>query len=221
MILPKYLALCLLLFATPATAATVLKVEAGDIHLDIGQKDGVQIGTVFNVYRNKEVEGEFGNLKFTTRVFIGRIYAYKISESEILARVREMPAITEPDAPTIIDKNDIAEPVFVLSADALFEPGDSELNMSQTASLDQMVRFIQRFKSLKVRIEAHTDNTSENAIRLSRQQAQNLRTYLVKERKLDENALVPAGYGSQKPIASNDTAEGRKANRRIEIIIER
>lgn len=221
MILPRYLALCLLLSATPATAATVLKVETGDIHLGIGQRDGVQIGTVFNVYRKQEIEGEFGSLKITTRAFIGRIYAYKISEGKTLARIREMPVVSESGAPATIARNDIAEPVFVLSSDDLFKPGDSELNISQTASLDQLVRFIQRFKTLKARIEVHTDNTVEHAVRLSRQQAQNLRAYLARERQISENLLVPAGYGAQKPIALNGSAEGRRANRRIEVVIER
>ena len=56
-------------FVGQIPAADILDIKSGAISLDMGSKNGVSIGTIFNVYRNKEIVAEFGNLKITTRIF--------------------------------------------------------------------------------------------------------------------------------------------------------
>lgn len=215
-----FLALVGCLCAGHVGAATVQKVAGDEIYLDAGQKTGVQIGTIFNVYRNKEIEAEFGNLKFTTRIFIGRVYAYKVGEHDTVARVRELPSVSESDDQKAVLKDDVAQPAFVILADDVFKKGKDDVLNTAIPKLDQLVRFINRFTALKVRIEVHTDDQINNANKSSRLQAQSLRNWLVDERGVDKNVLVPVGYGSQKPIASNGSDEGQKINRRIEVIVE-
>jgi outer membrane protein OmpA-like peptidoglycan-associated protein/uncharacterized protein YidB (DUF937 family) len=73
-----------------------------------------------------------------------------------------------------------------------------------------------------IEIDGHTDNTGdpENNIQLSQQRALAVQNYLVMH-GVDGSALIAKGYGDSKPVATNDTEEGRFRNRRIEFIAVR
>ena len=73
----------------------------------------------------------------------------------------------------------------------------------------------------RVRIEGHTDSsgTDENNLRLSRQRADAVRSWLV-EHGVDAARLEAQGLGESRPIVPNDTAENRQKNRRVEFHIE-
>jgi OmpA-OmpF porin, OOP family len=73
-----------------------------------------------------------------------------------------------------------------------------------------------------IQVGGHTDNTGDAAtdLQLSQQRADAVRDYLVK-RGLDASALVAKGFGDTKPIATNDTEEGKFRNRRIEFLVVR
>ena len=72
-----------------------------------------------------------------------------------------------------------------------------------------------------VTIEGHTDSTGSaqtNKV-LSQKRAEAVKTYLVANRTLPENRIRATGYGPDKPLAPNTTAEGRRKNRRVEIVV--
>src|SRR5690606_35723062 len=73
---------------------------------------------------------------------------------------------------------------------------------------------------LKVSIEGHTDSDGEDAYNktLSDQRAKAVMKYLV-DKKVAADRLSAVGYGESKPIASNDTDEGKAKNRRVEFHI--
>ena len=214
------LILCCLVSGSWLDAATVSKVSDKDIYVNIGKETGVQIGTMMNVYRKKEVESEYGAIKFTTQIFIGRILAYKVGDTQTVARVQEVTSVIEEDTKKDVLKGDLAQPAFLISADELFSRDETDLKVSGVPSLRRLAGFINRFKALKVRIEAHTDSDAKGSVKLSRAQAKSIRDWLVQEAEIDNDMLVPVGYGDQKPIADNDSAAGQKANRRVEIVIE-
>ncbi|MFT5368144.1 MAG: outer membrane protein OmpA-like peptidoglycan-associated protein [Candidatus Latescibacterota bacterium] len=219
----RYSFLMVLCFAASSMcldAATVAKVSGNDIYVDMGKKKGVQIGTMVNVYRKKEVESEHGSMKFTTQTFIARLIAYKVGDTQTVARVKEMSSVIDGDTQKAILKGDLAEPSFLILADQLFKRDNTELLVGGIPSLRHMASFIKRFDALKVRIEVHTDSDTKGAVKLSRAQSKSIRDWLEGEGGVKKDSLVPVGYGDQKPIASNDSSEGQKANRRVEIVIE-
>jgi OOP family OmpA-OmpF porin len=71
---------------------------------------------------------------------------------------------------------------------------------------------------IKVEIVGHTDNTGseEYNLALSRRRAQAVVDYLVTQLGVDRSLLTAKGYGEAKPVATNDTDEGRQLNRRVE-----
>ena len=73
---------------------------------------------------------------------------------------------------------------------------------------------------LSITIEGHTDNTGTAARNqtLSEQRAASVRQYLIDNFKVDAGRLKSAGFGASKPVAANDTQEGRQNNRRVELV---
>ena len=77
------------------------------------------------------------------------------------------------------------------------------------------------YPDLKVVIEGHTDNigTAEYNKKLSQRRAEAVKQYMV-EKGIDANRITAEGFGFDRPIASNDTEEGRQKNRRVEAAVD-
>ena len=98
---------------------------------------------------------------------------------------------------------------FELNSDVLTEVGK--------ALLDEILDALEKFPNVPIEIGGHTDNqgTSEENLDLSRRRAETALDYLVANGQ-NADRFVVEGYGEEQPIASNDTADGRARNRRIE-----
>lgn len=106
-----------------------------------------------------------------------------------------------------------------------FEIDKAELKPESYSVLDEAALTIWRIfdsnASANIEIQGHTDNTgpADYNMTLSQKRAETVKAYLVDNHKLAEAHLIPKGYGLTKPIASNDTREGRANNRRVEFVI--
>jgi outer membrane protein OmpA-like peptidoglycan-associated protein len=111
--------------------------------------------------------------------------------------------------------------VLTIPGSVLFGTGKSSLTSSAQKSLDKVAQALQQVPpDTKIRIEGYTDSRGSDDVneRLSQSRAEAVRNYLVQQ-GLDSDAVQAIGRGKDDPIASNDTAEGRATNRRVEIII--
>src|SRR5262249_39542950 len=93
---------------------------------------------------------------------------------------------------------------------------------SSEPSLNGILAFLKEHEEIeRVRIEGHTDNRGDPAQneKLSVGRAQAVADWLVAH-GIDKSKLTVVGHGAERPIDSNDTDEGRAANRRIEMYIE-
>ncbi len=118
--------------------------------------------------------------------------------------------------------------VITLLSDNFFEEGSAELNINETR--DTLLRLSEFFKTdemkdRRFRIEGHTDNMPVSEIsnfpsnwELSATRAINVLHYLA-DYGVKEDSFAVAGYADTRPKFSNDTAEGRAYNRRVDIII--
>lgn len=102
-----------------------------------------------------------------------------------------------------------------------FPVGKDFIMPSNYALLSKVQRAIRTFGEPDVIIEGHTDSTGTDAINehLSQQRAEAVREYFVANGTLTYDAISAIGYGSEQPLASNETAEGRAINRRIDVLI--
>jgi len=99
-----------------------------------------------------------------------------------------------------------------------FQVGNSYLDVASRQVLDRVATALQRTPEHIFELAAHTDNggTDENNQKLSESRAAAARHYLML-RGVGPNQVTAIGYGEQFPISSNETREGRRANRRIEL----
>ncbi|MGJ5177279.1 OmpA family protein [Bradyrhizobium oligotrophicum] len=102
-----------------------------------------------------------------------------------------------------------------------FSTGSAELSRDSLALLDHIVEVAQRCKEATIAIEGHTDNVGEEEanLDLSKRRAAAVVDY-ISAAGLDTSRMTSDGYGQTKPVASNDTPEGRAQNRRIEFVVK-
>lgn len=104
--------------------------------------------------------------------------------------------------------------------DVLFDTGKAELKAGAMRTIDQLAVFMNKHPARTVMIEGHTDSVGSAAYnrKLSEQRADSVRFALL-NRGIASTRIVVRGLGLEYPVASNGTAEGRQANRRVEVII--
>ncbi len=102
----------------------------------------------------------------------------------------------------------------------LFASGSDEIRAESTPTLKEIGTMLKDHADLKVSIEGHTDNVGEDAANqdLSKRRAASVKAYLMEKYSIEESRLQSQGFGETKPVASNDTPEGRQNNRRVELI---
>ena len=101
-----------------------------------------------------------------------------------------------------------------------FDTGTTRLTPESQPTVTTLISIMKCFPNSQYRLEGHTDNTGDAAANktLSVDRANAIRDLLV-QGGIDSSRLSTEGYGADKPIASNDTEEGRAKNRRTELIV--
>jgi outer membrane protein OmpA-like peptidoglycan-associated protein len=105
------------------------------------------------------------------------------------------------------------EPVqFRTNSDEILEPSHEMLR--------EVARVMEANPDMAIRVEGHTDSEGEDEynLELSRRRAESVRQFIVDE-GIDEGRIDSEGFGETRPIASNDTPQGRRKNRRVEFHI--
>lgn len=106
------------------------------------------------------------------------------------------------------------------SAHIYFETGSAVIKKESFTDLDKLVAVLKKHPEVKARVEGHTDNTgnAEKNLSLSKARAKSVADYLVSHGEPADH-ISSEGYGITRPIATNDTKEGRAKNRRVEIVV--
>jgi outer membrane protein OmpA-like peptidoglycan-associated protein len=110
----------------------------------------------------------------------------------------------------------------VLNLEALyFETGRAEISINSKPYLNLVGKMLSKYPKLRMEIAGHTDNTGGAAanLKLSQDRADAVRLYLSAAYSELNGRLSAHGYGSTQPKTSNKSAEGRQANRRVEITV--
>ena len=104
----------------------------------------------------------------------------------------------------------------------LFKPGKAELDVEKCKkTLEALAEIINSYKMFRVQIEGHTDNVGNKKVNLvlSQKRAEAVVNWLIKYGKVSPKQLSAKGFGDEKPIADNNTEEGRAKNRRVDFSV--
>lgn len=120
----------------------------------------------------------------------------------------------------IFATRDTARGLIVNLSDVLFDTGKSTLRPEAREKLAKISGIVLAYPDLRLAIEGNTDSAGSDAMNqaLSEQRAGSVRDYLVKE-NIPASSMTSQGFGKTQPVASNDTAEGRQQNRRVEMVV--
>jgi chemotaxis protein MotB len=116
--------------------------------------------------------------------------------------------------------------VITFVADVLYDSGKAKLRSEAYPILDKVARILtENVPEHNIGIEGHTDNEPikysgwKSNWELSTGRALSVLHYLVDEKGISPHRVSAIGYGEYRPVASNETKEGRQMNRRVEIVI--
>lgn len=123
--------------------------------------------------------------------------------------------------PEPVEQNIILEPVrtgtVTILKNIFFDTDSYALKEKSITELQRVIRFLQDNPAVRIEISGHTDNTGLPSYnqKLSENRALAVSNYLISN-GIDKSRISSRGYGHTRPVATNDTPEGRQQNRRIE-----
>jgi len=102
----------------------------------------------------------------------------------------------------------------------LFEKASAVLLPESFPELNKLLEFLQSAPDVKIEIAGHTSSEGDDSynLKLSQGRAEAVSAYLI-DKGIDESRIVAKGYGETKPVATNESEDGRKLNRRVEFKI--
>ena len=112
-------------------------------------------------------------------------------------------------------------PVKYTLKNVFFDFNKATITDDSYKELNRLAVFIKAQKTMVIEIAGYTDNIGTDAqnLKLSQARADAIRNYLLKDGVLSPDKIIAKGYGASDPVASNDTPDGRKLNRRTEVHI--
>jgi outer membrane protein OmpA-like peptidoglycan-associated protein len=121
----------------------------------------------------------------------------------------------------IIELKNIAVGSKIALRNIFFDVNKSTLRPESNAELDRLVKLMKDVPNLKIEISGHTDNTGSAALNesLSQSRAEAVVAFLA-SKGIASNRMTAKGYGSSRPVASNNNEDGKQQNRRTEFEIK-
>jgi len=120
----------------------------------------------------------------------------------------------------ILETRDTARGLVVNMSDVLFDSGQYTLRPLAREKLAKISGIVLAYPTLMLAVEGNTDSVGTEQFNqtLSEKRAESVRSFLTKE-GVPEASTTAEGFGKTRPIASNDTVDGRQQNRRVELIV--
>ncbi len=219
-------------------AAYWLKYYNGVVEKDLqGQQVSLGGSMVFNlqdmantfglgddkVDRYKAVYNTFGNLMvkmYPSLMPTFLPYEKAVDKSFLLSVISNHPELLQGKAMQTTYASEITSAVSSKSYSIEFETGSANIKTASYKLLDEIFESAVVAEGLKIGVYGHTDNSGSDAVNipLSEKRAEAVKGYLLKK-GLSNDRVEAKGYGSAKPIADNNTNDGKSKNRRVEIVL--
>jgi len=157
--------------------------------------------------------------KYVTTQEDRRVIDEQLKEERIRReRIERVAAYFEDDEAQVLQEG---KKVLIRLTSFTFPSGTSVIEPQFFPLLTKVQRSIEQFPLSDIVIEGHTDAKGDDSFneKLSQTRADAIRTYLVANLGLNPARIIAVGYGERKPIATNDTNQGRALNRRVDVVI--
>jgi outer membrane protein OmpA-like peptidoglycan-associated protein len=120
----------------------------------------------------------------------------------------------------VLETRDSARGLIVNMSDVLFDTAQHTLKPGAREKLAKVAGILLAHPGLMLEVEGHTDSvgTDDYNQSLSERRAESVKSYLIQQ-GIDRSSITSRGFGESQPVASNDTADGRQRNRRVELVV--
>lgn len=182
-------------------------VSRGSYTADFGSREGVQVGSVFNAYSQEQL--------------VGVLRVREVWRDSVALELVELTGKTDPDSPRPLEVGTYLRPKLVFLESIQFREGTPDLSLTMRQRLFDVTRFVRAYPDCPLLIEGHTDDAGKAAenLKLSAQRAQGVLTMLHEVYRVPVRQMRAVGRGETQPIAGNGTEEGRRRNRRVELLL--
>ena len=193
---------------------------------DQDTKEPIQTNVIFNSLNSdtkKEVTTNPTNGKYSLVLLKGEKYEI-IAQKEGYYPISAFIDLTELESFAEVEKNlelaKIKIGQVVRLNNIFFDFGKATLLEQSFKELDRLVDLMQKNPDMRIELSGHTDavGSAESNLSLSQQRAESVVNY-VTSKGIATDRLIAKGYGKSKPVADNETEEGRALNRRVEFEI--
>lgn len=183
----------------------------------IGAGAGAALGAAVGALIGKDVKGAAIGAAIGTAVGAGTgvIIGKKMDK-----KAEELATLENAEVETVTDTNGLQAIKVTFASGILFPLNGTTLNTDSKAELKEFANKMSDMTDTDITIYGHTDNTGTAEVneRISAQRAAAVESYL-KSCGIASDRMTSEGKSYNEPVASNDTAEGRAENRRVEIYI--
>ena len=192
--------------------APQVAVSRGTYKVNFGSREGVKPGSIFDVYSGRSYEAEG---------YVGIVRVERVWRDSAQVRIVNLEHKSDPDAALPIGLKFRLFPKYVLLETVHFNAGKPVFTAEMNERLRFAARFILSFPSFPVILEGHTDNTGkkETNASLGVSRAQEIGRFLHEIHVIPSEQMHAIGYADQRPVATNSTPEGRRENRRVDIVM--
>ena len=199
-------------------AAPQVAVSLGRYVVNFGSRDGVNRGSIFEVRRS---DRNIGLVRVeqvwrdSASVRVVNLEHWVAAKGAASLAARALPLWNgKPYSFKLF-------PRYVLLETVYFDLGKPVFTAQMHDRLRYAARFILSFPDFPVVLEGHTDDSGpqDKNLALSRSRAEEIRRYLHEIQLVPMEQMHPIGYGETRPITPNSSAEGRRENRRVDIVL--
>ncbi|MBZ0269711.1 OmpA family protein, partial [bacterium] len=145
--------------------------------------------------------------------------AVLVKKEQYDIRMAEVQAVFKGDEADVLRRG---EELTIRMYGLAFPVGSAEIRPDNFALLSRIRQVLARFPNSSIAIEGHTDATGSDETNqaLSQKRADAVREYLLATMSVDPGTVSAVGFGESRPIANNETADGRARNRRIDLRLD-
>ncbi|MFA6111124.1 MAG: OmpA family protein, partial [Candidatus Latescibacterota bacterium] len=182
-------------------------VSRGAYTADFGSREGVRVGSVFSAYSQGEL--------------IGVLRVREVWRDSVALELVELVDKADPDSPRPLEAGTYLRPKLVFLESIQFHEGALDLSLGMRQRLFDVTRFVRAYPDCPLLIEGHTDDAGKAAenLKLSAERARTVLTMLHEVYRVPVGQMRAVGRGETQPIAGNGTEEGRRRNRRVELML--
>ena len=173
-----------------------------------------------------EVSDDDGTYAAVIKLAKGEDVLMSVEADDLAFNSRVVARQDDPEPPSVVKLAVTTETIetgkpFVIN-DIFYATNSADIDPASQLILESFAAYLNEHPNLVIEIRGHTDNvgSDDNNLALSMDRAFEVKTLLERNGVLGKR-VAANGYGESKPVATNDTAEGRAQNRRTEFVIKK